>query len=204
MINPFEVIETIKMVDEENLDIRTITMGISLKSCAGPDVDTVCEKVYEKITTYAKDLVKTGEDIEAQFGIPIINKRISVTPIATLVDALEEPTVEKCVKIAKTLDKAAKKTGVNFIGGYTALVHKDYTNGERILIESIPEALAATDLVSIWTLLNRWVRLLRERLNLLPIHKDLRVQSLLYSATRLRIIRLWRVRSLAKARVNVL
>ena len=122
MINPFEVIETIKMVDEENLDIRTITMGISLKSCAGPDVDTVCEKVYEKITTYAKDLVKTGEDIEAQFGIPIINKRISVTPIATLVDALEEPTVEKCVKIAKTLDKAAKKTGVNFIGGYTALV----------------------------------------------------------------------------------
>ena len=147
MINPFEVIETIKMVDEENLDIRTITMGISLKSCAGPDVDTVCEKVYEKITTYAKDLVKTGEDIEAQFGIPIINKRISVTPIATLVDALEEPTVEKCVKIAKTLDKAAKKTGVNFIGGYTALVHKDYTNGERILIESIPEALAATDLV---------------------------------------------------------
>ena len=147
MINPFEVIETIKMVDEENLDIRTITMGISLKSCAGPDVDTVCEKVYEKITTYAKDLVKTGEDIEAQFGIPIINKRISVTPIATLVDALEEPTVEKCVKIAKTLDKAAKRTGVNFIGGYTALVHKDYTNGERILIESIPEALAATDLV---------------------------------------------------------
>ena len=147
MINPFEVIETIKMVDEENLDIRTITMGISLKSCAGPDVDTVCEKVYEKITTYAKDLVKTGEDIEAQFGIPIINKRISVTPIATLVDALEEPTVEKCVKIAKTLDKAAKKTGVNFIGGYTALVHKVYTNGERILIESIPEALAATDLV---------------------------------------------------------
>ena len=147
MINPFEVIETIKMVDEENLDIRTITMGISLKSCAGPDVDTVCEKVYEKITTYAKDLVKTGEDIEQEYGIPIINKRISVTPIATLVDALEEPTVEKCVKIAKTLDKAAKKTGVNFIGGYTALVHKDYTNGERILIESIPEALAATDLV---------------------------------------------------------
>ena len=211
MINPFEVIETIKMVDEENLDIRTITMGISLKSCAGPDVDTVCEKVYEKITTYAKDLVKTGEDIEAQFGIPIINKRISVTPIATLVDALEEPTVEKCVKIAKTLDKAAKRTGVNFIGGYTALVHKDYTNGERILIESIPEALAATDLVcssvnvvSIWTLLNRWGRLLSERLNLQLIRKGLRVQSLLYSATRLRIIRLWRAHSLAKVRVNVL
>ena len=111
------------------------------------DIDVVCEKVYNKITTYAKNLVKTGEDIEAQFGIPIINKRISVTPIATLVDALEEPTVEKCVKLAKTLDRAAKTTGVNFIGGYTALVHKDYTNGERILIESIPQALAQTDLV---------------------------------------------------------
>ena len=147
MLETKDILETINMIDNEDLDVRTITMGISLKSCAGPDVDTVCEKVYEKITTYAKDLVKTGEDIEAQFGIPIINKRISVTPIATLVDALEEPTVEKCVKIAKTLDKAAKKTGVNFIGGYTALVHKDYTNGERILIESIPEALAATDLV---------------------------------------------------------
>ena len=147
MINPFEVIETIKMVDEENLDIRTITMGMSLKSCAGPDVDTVCEKVYEKITTYAKDLVKTGEDIEAQFGIPIINKRISVTPIATLVDALEEPTVEKCVKIAKTLDKAAHEINVNFIGGFSALVSKGMTPAEKLLIESIPEALASTERV---------------------------------------------------------
>mgnify|MGYP003266671025 CR=1 FL=1 len=216
MINPFEVIETIKMVDEENLDIRTITMGISLKSCAGPDVDTVCEKVYEKITTYAKDLVKTGEDIEAQFGIPIINKRISVTPIATLVDALEEPTVEKCVKIAKTLDKAAKKTGVNFIGGYTALCIKIIRTVREYLLSQFLKHLPQQILyvqalmwvrqepVSIWTLLNRWVRLLRERLNLQPIRKDLRVQSLLYSATRLRIIRLWRARSLAKARVNVL
>ena len=142
MINPFEIIETINMIDKENFDIRTITMGISLKSCAGADVDTVCKKVYDKITTYAKDLVKTGEDIEKQFGIPIINKRISVTPVATLVDALDNPTVEKCVKIAKTLDKAAKDVGVNFIGGYSALVHKGYTNGERVLIESIPEALA--------------------------------------------------------------
>ncbi len=147
MLNPFEIIETIKMIDEENLDIRTITMGISLKSCAGPDIDAVCEKIYDKITTYARDLVKTGEDIEAQFGIPIINKRISVTPIATLVDALDNPDIEKCVKIAKTLDRAAKTTGVNFIGGYTALVHKDYTNGERVLIKSIPQALASTDLV---------------------------------------------------------
>ncbi len=147
MINHFEIIETINMIDKENLDIRTITMGISLKSCAGPDIDTVCEKVYNKITTYAKDLVKTGEDIEAQFGIPIINKRISVTPVATLIDALDNPTVEKAVKIAKTLDKAAKKCGVNFIGGYSALVHKDYTIGERVLIESIPYALSQTDIV---------------------------------------------------------
>lgn len=147
MINPFEVIETIDMIDKENLDIRTITMGISLKSCAGSDIDQVCEKVYNKITTYAKDLVQTGIDIEQQFGIPIINKRISVTPVATLVDALEEPTVEKCVRIAQTLDRAAKTVGVNFIGGYSALVQKGYTNGERILIESIPEALAKTELV---------------------------------------------------------
>lgn len=147
MINPFEVIETINMIDKENLDIRTITMGISLKSCAGSDIDQVCEKVYNKITTYAKDLVQTGIDIEEQFGIPIINKRISVTPIATLVDALENPTVEKCVRIAKTLDRAAKTVGVNFIGGYSALVQKGYTRGEQLLIESIPEALAATELV---------------------------------------------------------
>ena len=109
MINPFEIRETIDMIDKENLDIRTITMGISLKSCAGPDIDTVCEKVYNKIVTYAQNLVKTGEDIENQFGIPIINKRISVTPIASLVDALEEPNTEKCVRIAKTLDKATTK-----------------------------------------------------------------------------------------------
>lgn len=147
MINPFEIIETIDMIDKENLDIRTITMGISLKSCAGPDIDTVCEKVYNKITTYAKDLVKTGEDIEQQFGIPIIHKRISITPVATLVDALDNPTVDKCVQIAKTLDRAAKAVGVNFIGGYSALVQKGYTNGEKVLIESIPRALAETDIV---------------------------------------------------------
>ena len=147
MINPFEIIETINMIDNENLDIRTITMGISLKSCADPDIDRVCEKVYNKITTYAKDLVKTGEDIEKQFGIPIINKRISVTPVATLVDALENPDIDKCVRIAKTLDKAAKAVGVNFIGGYSALVHKGFTNGERILIASIPQALSNTVIV---------------------------------------------------------
>ena len=147
MINPYEITETIHMIDREHLDIRTITMGISLKSCASQDIDTVCDRIYNKITTLARDLVRTGEDIEKQFGIPIINKRISVTPIATLVDALDEPTVEKCVRIAKTLDRAAKAVGVNFLGGYTALVHKGYTRGERVLIESIPEALASTDLV---------------------------------------------------------
>ena len=147
MINPFEIIETINMIDNENLDIRTITMGISLKSCADPDIDRMCKKVYNKITSYAKDLVKTGEDIEKQFGIPIINKRVSVTPIATLVDALENPDIDKCIRIAKTLDMAAKAVGVNFIGGYSALVHKGFTNGERILIESIPQALSETDIV---------------------------------------------------------
>lgn len=147
MINPFEILETVNMIDRENLDIRTITMGISLKNCVDPDIDKACEKVYNKITTYAKDLVKVGQDIENQYGIPIINKRISITPAATLIDALDEPTVEKCVKLAKTLDKAAKTTGVNFIGGYSALVHKGFTKGERVLIESIPEALASTELV---------------------------------------------------------
>ena len=147
MINPFEIIETIDMIDKENLDIRTITMGISLKNCTDPDVDRACEKIYNKITDYAQDLVKTGQDIEEQYGIPIINKRISVTPVATVVDALEEQTVENCVKIAKALDRAAKTVGVNFIGGYSALVHKGMTSGERVLIESIPEALSATELV---------------------------------------------------------
>lgn len=147
MINPFEIIETINMIDRENLDIRTITMGISLKSCAGPDVDDVCRKVYDKITSYAKDLVKVGEDIERQFGIPIVNKRISVTPVSALIDALDKPDIDKAVKIAKTLDRAAKTCGVNFIGGYSALVHKGYTNGERILVQSIPYALSQTELV---------------------------------------------------------
>lgn len=147
MINPFEILETINMIDKENLDIRTITMGISLKDCVDAKVDRACEKIYQKITTYAKDLVKTGEDIEEQFGIPIINKRISVTPISTVIDALENPTVADCVQVAQTLDRAAKAVGVNFIGGYSALVHKDYTKGERLFIESIPEALAKTDLV---------------------------------------------------------
>ena len=147
MFNSYEILETINMIDKENLDIRTITMGISLKSCVDPDIDRACEKVYNKITSYAKNLVQVGEDIESQYGIPIINKRISVTPVSCLVEALDEPSVEKCVKIAKTLDKAAHTVGVNFIGGYSALVHKGMTPGEKLLIESIPEALASTEIV---------------------------------------------------------
>lgn len=147
MINPFEIMQTINMIDKENLDIRTITMGISLKNCVDSDIDIMCDKVYKKITEYAKELVKTGEDIEAEFGIPIINKRISITPASCLIDALQEPTVEACVKLAKTLDAAAKKVRVNFIGGFSALVHKGYTKGERVLIESIPKVLSSTDIV---------------------------------------------------------
>ncbi len=139
--------ETIDMIDKENLDIRTITMGISLKDCVDPDVDRACEKVYNKITTRARDLVKTGESIEMEFGIPIINKRISVTPASALIDALDDPSEDNCVKIAKALDAAAKKCGVNFLGGYSALVHKGSTRGERALIESIPRALKETDVV---------------------------------------------------------
>ena len=135
------------MIDKENLDIRTITMGISLKNCVDPDIDRACKKVYDKITYYAKDLVKVGEDIENEYGIPIINKRISVTPVSCLVEALDDATEDKCVRIAKTLDKAAKDVGVNFSGGYSALVHKGVTPGEKLLIESIPKALSSTDIV---------------------------------------------------------
>ncbi len=145
MVNRREILETIKMFEEEHLDVRTITMGISLKDCSDPDIDKMCDKIYLKITTLAKNLVKTGEDIEKEYGIPIINKRISVTPVSYLAEQAE--TVDDCVKLAKTLDNAAKATGVNFIGGYSALVHKHYTKGDRLLIESIPEALSVTERV---------------------------------------------------------
>lgn len=144
MINKFEVLETKKMLDEENLDIRTITMGISLLDCIDNDLEKTCEKVYDKITKTAENLVKTGEDIEKEYGIPIINKRISVTPISLIGGA---SNAESYVPLAKALDRAAKETGVNFIGGFSALVHKGYTKGDRVLIESIPEALAVTERV---------------------------------------------------------
>ena len=146
MININEVIETNKMIDKENLDVRTITMGISLLDCIDSDLDKVCENVYNKITTMAKDLVATGEEISTEFGIPIVNKRISVTPIA-LVGGSACKTPDDFVKIAQALDRAAKKVGVNFIGGYTALVSKKMTEADKNLILSIPKALSTTDFV---------------------------------------------------------
>ena len=134
------------MIDQENLDVRTITMGISLLDCVDADIDVVCEKVYAKITTLAKNLVKTGEDISAEYGIPIVNKRISITP-AALVGGAACKTTDDFVKLAKTLDKAAKEVGVNFLGGYSALVSKGMTKADELLIRSIPEALACTERV---------------------------------------------------------
>lgn len=144
MLNKHDIIETIKMISEEHLDIRTVTMGISLLSCAGDNADVVCEKVYEKITRFAKNLVPVAEEISVRYGIPIINKRISITP-ASLVLQSENPA--DYVKLAKTLDRAAKTTGVNFIGGFSALVHKGMTKSEHALIAAIPEALSSTELV---------------------------------------------------------
>ncbi len=141
MINVDDILETIKMIEEENLDIRTITMGFSLLDCADSDIDASCNKIYDKITRKAEKLVETGEKLEATLGIPIINKRISVTPIAMLVAASGGDPV----KYAKTLERVAGTTGVNFIGGYSALVHKGFAAGDRELIMSIPEALAETE-----------------------------------------------------------
>ena len=140
MLNTGDILETIKMIQEENLDIRTITMGISLLDCIDSDTDRACGKVYDKIMRKAEKLVQTGEDIEKQYGIPIINKRISVTPIAMVAAA----TGKSPVKFAHALQKAADGTGVNYIGGYSALVHKGFSAGDRELIESIPQALAET------------------------------------------------------------
>ena len=121
MINQKEILETIRMIQNENLDIRTITMGISLRDCCSEDTDKACTRIYDKITRYAKDLVKTGDDIEKEYGIPIINKRISVTPISIIA---ERSRSGDYVKFAHALDRAATETGVNFIGGFSALVHK--------------------------------------------------------------------------------
>ncbi|MCR4837697.1 MAG: PFL family protein [Eubacterium sp.] len=146
MITLNEVLETNEMISKMNLDVRTITMGISLLDCIGSDVQDTCNKIYEKITTRAKDLVKTGEAITEVYGIPIVHKRISVTPIA-LVGGSVCKTTSDFVEIAKTLDRAAREVGVNFLGGYSALVSKAMTPADELLIRSIPEALAGTDVV---------------------------------------------------------
>ena len=146
MINIREVAETNEMIEKENLDVRTITLGISLLDCIDSDPDRLCDKIYNKIYETAKDLVSTGDQIAREFGVPIVNKRISVTPIA-LVGGAACRTKEDFVKIAKTLDQVARDVGVNFIGGYSALVSKGMTDADRLLIESIPEALASTEVV---------------------------------------------------------
>ena len=144
MITLEDILETNRMIKEQNLDVRTITMGISLRDCADPVLRTFCDKIYEKITRQAEHLVKVGEDIEAEYGVPIINKRISVTPIAIAAEACR---TDSYVAVAEALDRAAKTVGVNFIGGFSALVHKGFTKGDLILVDSIPEALAVTERV---------------------------------------------------------
>ena len=144
MINSHDILETIQMIDNENLDVRTITMGISLLDCIDSDSSVACQKIYDKITSKAKDLVKVGQAIEAEYGIPIINKRISVTPISLIAAASHD---KDYLKYAHTLDRAAKAVGVNFIGGFSALVQKGYQTGDQTLVASLPQVLAETELV---------------------------------------------------------
>ncbi len=144
MIETKDILETINMIENEHLDVRTVTMGISLLDCIDSDIDKACDKIYDKICRYAKDLVKTAEDISKEYGIPIINKRIAVTPIAMLASVCQ---TQKITKFAKTLDRAAQELGVDFIGGYSALVEKGFASGDYALIESIPEALSITNKV---------------------------------------------------------
>ena len=144
MLTIDNILETNRMITENKLDVRTITMGISLRDCAHPNITQFCQNVYDKITSSAEFLVKTGEDIEAEYGIPIINKRVSVTPIAIAAEACK---TDSFVPVAEAMDRAAKEIGINFIGGFSALVEKGFTPGDRTLIKSIPEALATTDFV---------------------------------------------------------
>lgn len=143
-IQPDEIMETIHMVEMENLDVRTITMGISLRDCAHPDIKVSCQKIYDKIYKFAQNLVQVGESIESDYGIPIVNKRISVTPIALVAEAAE---ADDYLGYGEVLDRVAKDVGVNFIGGFSALVHKGFTRGDWKLIRSIPQVLATTERV---------------------------------------------------------
>ena len=142
MIDKNSILETINMIKLHNLDIRTVTLALSLRDCAAEDIDVVCDKIYNKITKYAKNLVEYANDLENDYSIPIINKRIAVTPVSMIGEACTNPDY---VKIAKTLDRAAREVGVNFIGGFSALVEKGFTRGDRLLMESIPQALAETE-----------------------------------------------------------
>ncbi len=142
MINEHSILETINMIKLHNLDIRTVTMAISLRDCISPDINEVCDNIYNKITKYAKNLCEYAGELENDYSIPIINKRIAVTPISLIGEACKNPDY---VRIAKTLDEAGRSVGVNFIGGFSALVEKGFTRGDRLLIESIPEALAQTE-----------------------------------------------------------
>ncbi len=144
MINSSDILSTVRMIDQQHLDVRTITMGVSLLDCCDPDPERACRKIYDKITSSARDLVQVGEDIENEFGIPIVNKRISVTPMALVAGASD---TEDYVPFARAMDAAARAVGVNFIGGFSALVHKGMTEADRRLIAAIPEALAVTDVV---------------------------------------------------------
>ena len=144
MLSIFEINETNKMIEQENLDVRTITLGISLLDCAASDLDSLCSNIYQKITRVARDLVSTGKAIEEDFGIPIVNKRIAITPISLVAGAVCRKT-EDYVRLARTLDAAAKEVGVNFIGGFSALAAKGTTPTEELLIRSLPEALAVTE-----------------------------------------------------------
>lgn len=144
MLNTFDILETIKMIEEEHLDIRTVTMGISLRDCAGEDIDRVAGKIYDKICSRAEKLVAVGEEIEHEYGIPIVNKRVSVTPVSLLCDAI---TAEDVEPLAHALERAAREVGINYVGGYSALVHKGFTSGDRKLLRSIPSAMANTDRV---------------------------------------------------------
>ena len=139
-----DILETNQMITQNNLDVRTITMGISLRNCGHPDIKVTAQKVYDKITRKAEKLVQVGEELEMELGVPIINKRISVTPVSMVGESCDS---NDYVPLAKALDEAGKAVGVNFIGGFSALVDKGYTKGDRNLICSIPEALAVTDIV---------------------------------------------------------
>ena len=169
MLNANEILETIRMIDRENLDIRTITMGISLLNCACDDMQTLCGRIYDRICTCARDLVRVGREIEERYGIPIVNKRVSVTPIALIAGGTG---AQDYVPVARAMDKAAKELGVNFIGGFSALVHKGATMSDEALIRSIPQALCETEYVcssvnigttragiNIWTPCAEWGRL---------------------------------------------